>query len=458
MKALLAPVCLGVALALGAVGSSAAVGGMPSFAASKRYAVSSPDGHSREARSVVVGDLNGNGRPDIVTVNEDETVSVFIAKPSGGFGARADYLGAGHAAEAAIADLNGDGYADVAVADADGFVTVLLNRGDGVLSAKRDYDAGTGRPVSIAAADLDGDRAPDLVTANPEEGTISVLLSNRDGTFGAAHVYPIGARGDEGSVAVGDLDGDGKLDVVTGDGEFGLDAGFVSVLLNRGDGTFQVAQVYDAQGADSVALGDLNGDGKLDVAVTGANYGSGVAVLLNRGDGSLQARRVYPVLKTPDGPGGPQSIAIADLNGDGKADLVTANSDHHVSLLLNDGTAAFHRSIDLGTGKCDTVFESDHGLAAGDLNGDGRADFAVAADSLCVSLAKPGLCNVQELQGLKLANARTLLARAHCRVGAIRRAHAAETRRGLVSAQRPGFGKVLPAGAKVDLVVSLGRR
>jgi hypothetical protein len=213
-----------------------------------------------------------------------------------------------------------------------------------------------------------------------------------------------------------------------------------------------------------IAKGDFNGDGRLDLAT--ANFNSAdftvsnfVTVLLNAGDGTLLRRHVYPVLTTPDSSvGDPQSIGTADLNGDHRPDLVTANSERHVSLLLNGGAATFYTTIDVGAFKCGDVFESDRALALGDLNGDGRADITVASDTgLCVTLAKPGLCNVQEVRGLTLSRARALLARAHCRVGSVGHTHSLLYRRGQVSGERPGFGRALPAGAKVDLVVSLGR-
>ncbi len=458
MKSLLALACLAVALALGAVASSAAVGGVPSFAASKRYAVPYANGCGRCAHAVAIGDLNGDGRPDVVTVNEDETISVFITKPGGTLRARRDYLAGGEPAGAAIADLNGDGHADIAVAEQSGFVSVFLNKGDGALGARRDYGGGSG-PVSIAAADLDGNGSPDLVTTNA--GSVSVFRNNGDGTFAAKEDYPV-SGGDLVSVALGDLNGDGKPDVVT------VDGGIVAVLLGRGDGSFQAAHTHDALGALSVALGDLNGDGKLDVAT--ANGGpaiaiGGVSVLLNRGDGTLARSRTYEVLSRggpdrPDTPRDPQSIAIADLNGDRRPDLATANFDYgHVSLLLNGGAGTFHLPVDLGAAKCRGVFENDRGLAIGDLNRDGRADLTLAAyGGLCVSLDKPGLCNVQDVRGLTVAGARTLIGRAHCRIGAIRHIHSILYKRGQVSAQRPGFGSVLRSGATVDLVVSLGRR
>ena len=436
------------ALALGAT-ASATTGKVPSFAAAKQYAVPHAEGCGRCAHSTAIGDLDGDGRPDVVTVNDDETISVFIGKADGTLGSRQDSLASADPADAAIADLNGDGHADVAVVDRGGFVTVFLNKGDGTLAAKQDYAAGS-FPVSIAAGDVDGDGSVDLVVTS--SGSVSVLRNSGIGAFAAEEDYPLGGDEDSAvSVALGDVNGDGKADVVTGNGSRN-----VSVLLNKGDGTLQPARNYDASGAVSVALGDLNGDGKLDVAT--ANNNGGISVLLNAGDGALRRRRVYDVLGTAYSAASPQSIAIADLNGDHRADLATANSERHVSLLLNDGAGKFPTTIDVGSGRCGEAFQNDRWLAAGDLNGDGRADLAVAArGGLCVALAKPGLCNVQDVGGLKVREAKALLARAHCRVGKVRRARSQLFKRGLVSGQRPGFGRALRAGAKVNLVVSLGR-
>jgi hypothetical protein len=443
MKWLFVWACVALALVGAAAGSSSAGGSVPSFAAAKRYKVPPVEDCGSCAVSTAIGDLSGDGRPDVVTVNGDETISVFIGRIDGTLGARRDYLASGNPAGATIADLNGDGHADVALADRGGFVTVFLNNGDSSLGAKHDYAVGAG-PVSIASGDLDGDGSADLVTAG--SGGVSVLHDNGDGTFGERQDYPAGGA----SVALGDLDGDGRLDVVAGGDD-------VSVLLNSGGGSFQAARHYAADGAGSVALGDLNGDGRLDVATANGLDGPGVSVLLNAGDGTLQRRRVYEVLHPANEGAAPQSIAITDVNGDHRADLATANLDEHVSLLLNDGAGVFRTTIDLGTGSCREVY-NDRGIATDDLNGDGRADLVIASTGgVCVSLAKPGLCNVQDVVGLRLPEARKLLARAHCRVGKIRRKRSTLYGKRQVSAERPGFGRALRAGARVDLVVSLGR-
>lgn len=262
-----------LALVVGPTASSAAVGGAPSFAASRRYALQPAAGCEYCWASTAPGDLNGDGRPDVVTVGND-TLSVLITRAGGAFGARRDYLTSGDAADAVISDLNGDGHPDVVVAEADGFVSIFMNGGDGTLGPRRDYAGGSdgSGPVSLAAADLVGDGSTDLVAANGSP-SISVFRNNGDGTFAAQRDYRL-TGGNAVSLAVGDLDGDGRPDVVTGG---------VSVLLNKGAGTF-TERDYDVFDPNSIALGDLSGDGKPDVAVGG---GVGVSVLLNEGDGRL---------------------------------------------------------------------------------------------------------------------------------------------------------------------------
>jgi hypothetical protein len=217
-----------------------------------------------------------------------------------------------------------------------------------------------------------------------------VFRNNGDGTFAAQRDYRL-TGGDAVSLALGDLDGDGRQDVVTGG---------VSVLLNRGDGTF-AERNYDSRGSNSVALADLNGDGKLDVAT--ANGGIGVSVLLNAGDGRLGPTRVYAAPRAREYgivAADPQSIAIADLNADHRPDLATTNSDQRASVLVNTGAGRFGSPIDLGVGKCGSFYERDRALSTGDLNGDGRADLVAAGgNGLCVSLARPGCATSRTCAG-----------------------------------------------------------
>jgi hypothetical protein len=147
----------------------------------------------------------------------------------------------------------------------------------------------------------------------------------------------------------------------------------------------------------------------------------------------------------------PISVAIGDLNGDEKPDLATANFDvgvHTVSVLLNKGAGVFRRQLDYGTVP----------YPVSDLNGDRRQDLVVA-DSLAVSVIrnKPGLCDVQDLRRETLEAAKRTLARVNCRVGKVSLAYS-RTIKGLVIGQKPKLGAVLPRGSRVDLVISRGGR
>jgi hypothetical protein len=175
----------------------------------------------------------------------------------------------------------------------------------------------TGRtPVSIAIGDLNGDGKRDLATTNYDTYTVSVLLNRGDGSFRAKHDFRVDFS--PASVAIGDLSGDGKPDLATAN----EDTDTVSVLLNRGNGSFAAKRDYGTgHGRVSVAIGDLNGDRKPDLATAnGGGIGNTVSVLLNRGDGSFQAKLDYETDIEPS------SVAIGDLNGDFKPDLATANS------------------------------------------------------------------------------------------------------------------------------------
>ena len=226
------------------------------------------------------------------------------------------------------------------------------------LSAPSAFGAGT-NPDSAAVGDFNGDGKMDLAVANEGSDNVSILLGNGDGTFQAAVNY--GAGTDPDSVAVGDFRGDGKLDLVVAN----YYSNNVSVLLGNGDGTFQAAVNYGVSAPTSVAVGDFNGDGKLDLAV--ANVFSEVSVLLGNGDGTFQAAVNY-------GAGAePAWVAVGDFNGDGKLDLAVANVDsNNVSILLGNGDGTFKAAVNYGVGT------EPVSVAVGDFNGDGKLDLAVA--------------------------------------------------------------------------------
>lgn len=220
-------------------------------------------------------------------------------------------------------------------------------------------------------ADLNGDGKMDIVVPNSiDVGTVSILLGNGDGTLKAHVDYPSGGRGPLW-VGVGDLNGDGSLDLVVSNFNRYGSSSTVSVLLGKGDGTFSVGGSYTT-GPDphEGVLADFNGDGKLDLALT-IQDSRNIWVFLGNGDGTFQP---YVSFATPFGP---TNLIAGDFNDDGKLDLATANSGFGtpgdtVSLLLGNGDGTFRAPVNYGTG----VIPTEATLA--DFNGDGRLDLATA--------------------------------------------------------------------------------
>jgi VCBS repeat protein/FG-GAP repeat protein len=245
----------------------------------------------------------------------------------------------------ALGDLNGDGHLDAVVTNlcqtnpydcSVGIVGVLLDKGDGTFQSPIIYSR-TGNAGSAVIADVNGDGKLDLVTltGNGTASFASVMLGNGDGTFQNLVNYDAGGYG-PGSLAVADVNGDGHPDIVVGNElKWGdPETGEVAVLLGNGDGTFQPPVMYNCSGSGGfVAIRDLNGDGKPDLVVTASGS---ISVLLGYGDGTFQAAVSYD----SGGPGG-GAVAVEDVNGDGKLDTAVANGSPTVGFCWERATAPF---------------------------------------------------------------------------------------------------------------------
>jgi hypothetical protein len=338
--------------------------------------------------SVAIGDLDGDGKPDLAVANYGlSTVSVYRNTSTSGsigtgsFDAKVDFATGTSPFSVAIGDLDGDGKPDLAVANTNitsNTVSVIRNKstiGSIDFYAKVDFATGLS-PYSVAIGDLDGDGKPDLAVVNRSSGTVSVIRNKS--TSGSIDFYAKvdfatgGTDPNPRSVAIGDLDGDGKPDLAVAN----TISNTVSVIRNKstsGSISFD-AKVDFATGTApySVAIGDLDGDGKPDLAVANHNSTT-VSVIRNKStSGSIDFDAKVDFATGSN----PMSVAIGDLDGDGKPDLGVINyGSKNVSVIRNKSTSGsidFYAKVDFATGTAPPS------AAIGDLDGDGRPDLAVA--------------------------------------------------------------------------------
>ncbi|MHC4441294.1 MAG: FG-GAP repeat domain-containing protein [Planctomycetota bacterium] len=309
-------------------------------------------------RSLAPADMNSDGHIDLVTANADTPGLALLLNDGQGRFADARGLTTDDSFTAVItADFNGDGNNDLAAANSDsGNVSVLTNDGTGSFTLQATIPVDD-TLLSLVADDLDADGDPDLATclalSTPGSRNVSVLLNNGDATF--AEQTRVIAGLTPNTLNAADLDGDGDLDLAVANSLPSLYVaryiGNVSILTNDGSGTFSPAgEFFTGSDARSIATGDFDSDGDVDLAV--ACYGyllipqdtGQVSVLLNKGDGTFAQDFI---LKTGQGP---KAITAADFDHDSDLDLAVANEDDStVSIFLNDGQANFGISVPANT-------------------------------------------------------------------------------------------------------------
>jgi len=403
---------LDLAVANSADNSISVVLGSNTFGPKRDYAV------GNLPMDVVAADFNGDKNIDLAVVNTNSnSISILLGNGDGTFQMHTDYSTGNYPLAVVIADFNGDKNMDLAVVNEnDSTVSILLGNGDGSFQARMDIPVDT-TPTALGSGDFNGDHKTDLITSNVGNGTVTVLISHGNGTFtrldspSGASLTPFTS-----TLAVGDFNRDGKLDVVisseffspnlllgNGNGSFqapspipnpsGLNIGAIlagkfngdglldiacatpdglTIIPGNGNGTFQQAISSPFGGAmSSLAVGDFNGDGKLDFSVTDS-YLNTVDVLLGNGKGTFGGMSNVHVAP---GPAGPAGAVVADFNGDGKLDLAVAemNSPHgHLSIQLGKGNGTF------ATPKVSPLGSPNLGfMTNGDFNGDGKVDLLI---------------------------------------------------------------------------------
>ncbi|MDT4966490.1 MAG: hypothetical protein QOJ64_1227 [Acidobacteriota bacterium] len=353
-------------------------------------------------RWISAGDFNGDGLLDLAVATSSNT-GILLGNGQGGFGSPINTGTAGGYVVAA--DFNNDSKLDLAIASTS--VVILLGDGTGHFTSSCRAGPGT---QGIAVGDLNADGKLDLVVADVPAAQIHAMLGDGAGCFGAPFNISVGNAGRPGYVAVGDLNNDGKLDIIGGtavmlgngngtfgspvaygsgsvgpepgsntvltdfDGDGNLDIatagrGSVGILFGNGLGGFKFATGPDGGGAYGIARGDLNADGKLDLVLLS---NGNVSRLLGDGSGGFGAPVIVPVTSSSSF----QGLVIADFNRDGKLDVGTLDATHNgpgglprVHILLGDGSGGFASAISTSLNASDPA-----ALAAGDLNGDGNPD------------------------------------------------------------------------------------
>ena len=336
---------------------------------------------------VIVGDVNHDGIQDLISVDRsDNTVSVRLGNGDGTFRARSSFAVGTAPVSGSTADFEKNGKVDLVTANSvSNNVSVLLGNGDGTFRTHHDIAVGSD-PVAVVVADFNGDGKTDIVTADYNSNTISILPGHGDGTFGTRIILPAGNQHPR-LLVKGDFNGDGKLDLLYSDCCQGTDVEFdtLHVLFNQGSFQFTDVPSFNISVPLEITVARLNGDLKDDLAVSYQGCHTpceGVATYTSNGNGTFNSRGGIAIDDLAWG--APTNTVVTDLNGDGRLDLAVGvnccgeggfpNTQDAILVSLQKSDSSFGNTfpVYLGTG-----FQPSS-LSSGDFNRDKKPDLVIA--------------------------------------------------------------------------------
>ncbi|HEX5243003.1 MAG TPA: VCBS repeat-containing protein [Tepidisphaeraceae bacterium] len=327
-------------------------------------------------------DFNGDNKTDLVVSDTtDNKVALFLGHGDGTFAAPVTATVQSSPLPIAIADMNGDGNQDIVSGDL-GFISIVDGDGTGGLGTVTNIPTNVDDNHAIGVADFDGNNKLDIVSASTTPGAnpaAEILLQQTNGTFVQQNLN-LGGRSGFAALAVGDFDGKNGPDIAL----ISQSGNTVTVLLNNGDGTFGAPTDYaTGSGPTSIVAGDFNGDGKTDL-VTANSTGGSVSFLAGDGNGHFAAKVDSAVVGSPAG-GGPLKVRTTKINSDTVPDLLVllSNNSSHLdgAVLLGNGNGTFHTGTTISTGGATRT-----ALAAGNIGGDALTDIIVANSSSITTL------------------------------------------------------------------------
>jgi len=309
--------------------------------------------------SLAVADLNGDGNLDIA-LRTYGGLQILLGDGNGSF-TQGQFVTLKQSTQGyddiKIADMNNDGIPDIVTTTLSGpeTIEILLGNGDGTFKSPTTYS--TSEPYALAVGDFNGDGKPDVAVALAGMNAVAIFLGNGDGTLQPGFNYALSGSGRAETIAIGDLNGDGKLDIVAA-------SRYINVLFGNGDGTFQTAVALTAS-ANQVAIADVNNDGQPDIVF--GDFTDGVGVFLNQGAGKFTSF----ILSSSPGIGG--NFALADINHDGRLDVILGAT----GVMFGEGNGRFQPTS--------TIYYSTNGGSTtpvvADVNGDGFLDVLNAGSS-----------------------------------------------------------------------------